>query len=101
MTSAPPNPPNPPCLLYNEQGQRMKIDATSYNARWSNVWKVIQPGQLFDANASAPILAKTLLELDVAQTHLAKRALVPGCGYWMNNAIMHRESKYCGGCDVA
>lgn len=68
------------CSLFNEQGQRVAVDAATYNTRWSNVWHDLKVGQRFDAGVSSPILAKTLQELDIADVH-QQRAIVPGCGY--------------------
>lgn len=53
------------------------------------MWTTLQPGQLFDAKTSSPILAKTLQELDVADVH-QQRAIVPGCGRGYDLATLAR-----------
>lgn len=76
----------PQNALYNDQGQRVKVDRAQYNLRWGEIWDAnLKPGQLFDASASSPVLNHAL-EVDVGNLE-GKRALVPGCGCVVGNGL--------------
>lgn len=86
MQQQPSQPPQ--TELFNEQGQKIKVDRVHYNQRWNEIWDAnLKPGQLFDASTSSPVL-KHALTVDDQVDCQGKRALVPGCGYEPSTPIL-------------